>query len=132
MQKAPHQVYASSYRMRRRKPNSAAAGTTEDQNYSHFEGSSEVSVSMKIHGTLGAPSVKVGGRAGCPSPSRRSLSLFRSPRRSLSLPLSPFSSLFLSPSPPRSISKLLRLRSPVALARRWARAIVAACGENGL
>ena len=96
MQKAPHQVYASSYRMRRRKPNSAAAGTTEDQNYSHFEGSSEVSVSMKIHGTLGAPSVKVGGRAGCPSPSRRSLSLFRSPRRSLSLPLSPFSSLSFS------------------------------------
>ena len=89
-------MYASSYRMRRRKPNSAAAGTTEDQNYSHFEGSSEVSVSMKIHGTLGAPSVKVGGRAGCPSPSRRSLSLFRSPRRSLSLPLSPFSSLSFS------------------------------------
>ena len=71
----------------------------------------------------------------------RGLSLALSP---LPLPLpfpSPFPlppalslllSLFLSPSPPRSISKLLRLRSPVALARRWARAIVAACGENGL
>ena len=50
-----------------------------------------------------------------------------SPSRSL-----PLRSLCLSPSPPLTISKLLLLRSPVALARRMARAIVATDGEFGL
>ena len=125
MQKAPHQVYASSYRMRRRKPNSAAAGTTEDQNYSHFEGSSEVSVSMKIHGTLGAPSVKVGGRA--PSPSRRSRSFFRSLSpfllpRALSLSALSFSlPLLLSLSPSFSSCAPQSLPHVAWPARLWRR-----------